>query len=99
MHETESLLLKQEVDILKNLNHPNIMKLYEIFENNRSLYLVTELCDGCELFDEICAKTKFNENDAARVTKQILNAISYCHSKNVVHRDLKPENLVIDTEN
>ena len=53
LQEDEHVRLKCEIDILKNLNHPNIVQLYEIFESKSSLYLVTELCDGCELFDEI----------------------------------------------
>jgi calcium-dependent protein kinase len=99
LEESEHVRLKYEIDILKNLNHPNIVQLYEVFESKSSLYLVTELCDGCELFDEITLRKNFNENQAAEVIKQVLNAIAYCHSKNVAHRDLKPENLLIDTNN
>ena len=50
----ECIRLKYEIDILKNLTHPNIMRLHEVYENKSTVYLVTELCDGCELFDEIC---------------------------------------------
>jgi len=58
--------------------------------------LVTELCDGRELFDEIQSRKRFTELEAAIVTRQILQAIAYCHDQNVAHRDLKPENILID---
>ncbi len=96
MEKEEHIRMRYEIDILKNLNHPNIVQLYEIFESKANLYLVTELCDGIELFDEITKRRNFNEQEAAEVIKQVLNAISYCHSKHVAHRDLKPENLLID---
>ena len=90
--------LNYEIDILKNLDHPNILRLYEVFEDKKYIYLVTEYCQGGELFDEIIARGKFNEQDAAVVIKQLLSAISYCHSKKVCHRDLKPENILIDNK-
>ena len=57
---------------MKNLNHPNILQLYEVYENMSSMYLVTELCDGVELFEEIIKPQRFNEQSAANVIKQIL---------------------------
>jgi calcium-dependent protein kinase len=89
--------LRYEIDILKNLDHPNIMKLYEVYEDRSHLYLVTELCSGKELFDEILTRGKLSETDAADVMRHLLSAIAYCHRKNVCHRDLKPENILIDT--
>jgi calcium-dependent protein kinase len=71
--------LSYEIDILKNLNHPNIVRLYEVFEDFATIFLVTELCDGRELFDEIIKRTRFTELEAAIVCKQLLQAISYCH--------------------
>ena len=88
--------MKYEIEILKNLNHPNIVRLYEVYENKSNIFLVTELCDGCELFEEISSRKQFAEHEAAHVTKQILQAIAFCHGKNIAHRDLKPENLLID---
>ena len=61
--------------------------------------MVTELCEGCELFDEISKRETFTELDAAHVTKQLLQAIAYCHGQNIAHRDLKPENVLIDIKN
>jgi calcium-dependent protein kinase len=96
MGESEKIRLKYEIDILKNLIHPNIVRLYEVYEDKNSIFLVTELCDGRELFDEIIARGRFIEQEAAIVTKQMLQAIAYCHENNVAHRDLKPENILID---
>lgn len=96
MDESEKVRLQYEIDILKNLIHPNIVRLYEVYEDKNCIFLVTELCDGRELFDEIIARQKFTELEAAIVTKQMLQAIAYCHEKRVAHRDLKPENILID---
>ena len=99
MDDAERVRLKYEIDILKNLNHPNILRLYEVYENNSYIYLVTELCDGCELFDEIAQRRFFSEKEAAHVTKQILQSVAYCHANNIAHRDIKPENILIDIQN
>ena len=80
MGEQDKVRMKYEIDILKNLTHPNIVKLYEVYENKSTIYLVTELCDGCELFDEIVKREHFSEAEGAVVLKQLLNAIAYCHS-------------------
>ena len=79
LDDSEKVRLRYEIDILKNLVHPNIVRLFEVYENKGTIYLVTELCDGCELFDEISKKEHFSEAEAALVTKQLLQAIAYCH--------------------
>ena len=99
LDQQEKISLKYEIDILKNLTHPNIVRLYEVYENKSQIYMVTELCDGCELFDEISKRETFSEIEAALVTKQVLQAIAYCHGQNIAHRDLKPENILIDIKN
>lgn len=99
MTEMEKTRLLYEIDILKNLTHPNILRLFEVFEDRVSIFLVTELCDGIELFDEIIKRVKFTELEAAIVVKQMLQAMAYCHEKKVAHRDLKPENILIDSKN
>ncbi|TNV80972.1 hypothetical protein FGO68_gene3591 [Halteria grandinella] len=98
MSVSARIRLNYEIDILKNLDHPNILRLYEVFEDKKYIYLVTEFCQGGELFDEIIARGKFSERDAAHVIKQLLSAISYCHTRKICHRDLKPENILIDNK-
>jgi len=98
MSVSARIRLNYEIDILKNLDHPNILRLYEVFEDKKYIYLVTEFCQGGELFDEIIARGKFSERDAAHVIKQLLSAIAYCHTRKICHRDLKPENILIDNK-
>ena len=69
LNDEERVRLKYEIDILKNLDHPNILRLYELYETRSDLILVTELCDGCELFEEICQRQVFNEKEAAEFCK------------------------------
>lgn len=91
--------LNNEIKILKQLDHPNIVKLYEVYSDSSNIYLITEYLEGGELFDLILKSKHFNENIAAKIMKQLLSAICYCHSKKIVHRDLKPENLLITKAN
>lgn len=90
--------LFSEVSILKDLDHPNIVKLYELYQDEGYYYLITEFCTGGEFFDRIQAMHSFSEKIAADYMKQILSAVVYCHDKNIVHRDLKPENLLLDSK-
>ena len=89
---------KREIEILKKLDHPNIIKLYEVFESDRSLYLIMEECKGGEIFDRIIERIKskqmYTEKDAAIIFQQVMSCIQYCHNHNICHRDLKPENLL-----
>lgn len=85
-----------EVDILTKLSHPNIMQIYEFYDDNYNFYIVSEYCPGGELFDCISEKGIFTEKEACLLMKQILSAICYSHENNVVHRDLKPENILLD---
>ena len=96
MSEKEKVRLQYEINILKNLSHPHIVRLLEVFEDKQYIYLVQELCEGRELFEEIQKRSRFTELEAAIVTKQLLSAINYCHERKVAHRDLKPENILID---
>ncbi|CAD8105530.1 unnamed protein product [Paramecium sonneborni] len=86
----------QEVNILKDLDHPNIVNIYELYQDERYYYLITEYLSGGELFDKIQQKKNLNEKIAANYMKQILKAVNYCHQRNIVHRDLKPENILFD---
>ena len=96
MDEDEKKMLFNEINNLKDLDHPNILKMYEFFEDEKRYYIVTDICKGGELFDEIVARGKFSERDAAMLLKQVLGCINYCHKNNIVHRDLKPENILLE---
>jgi len=88
-------LLMREIEIMKKVgNHPNILKLYEVFESKNYLYLVLELVTGGELFDQIVARGEYSEKDASNIVRQIISAVSHLHSHGIAHRDLKPQNLL-----
>ncbi|CAK9042718.1 unnamed protein product [Durusdinium trenchii] len=90
---------QEEMAIMKLLDHPNIVRLYETFDDERNVYLVLELCSGGELFDRIVADGKFTEQVAAFCVQQMLRAVNYMHINGIMHRDLKPENwLLAETE-
>jgi calcium-dependent protein kinase len=84
-----------EVDILRKTDHPNIVRLFEFYEDSRYFHLITEVVKGGELFDYLLTCTSLSESTAKFFFKQILCAVNYCHSKGIVHRDLKPENLLL----
>jgi calcium-dependent protein kinase len=94
----DSARMYLEVEILKKLVHPNIMQIFEFYEDKKNFYIITELCEGGELFDQIVEKGSFNETEAAWCMKQLMSAINYIHTNNIVHRDLKPENILLDTK-
>ena len=77
------------------MDHPNVVKIYEYYEDEKNYFIVTEACNGGELFDEIIDNGSFSESMAADYMKQILEVIVYLHDRNIVHRDLKPENFLI----
>jgi len=89
---------KREIELMKMMDHPNIIKLFETFEDSRNVYLAMELCSGGELFDRIIEAGHLTEREAAIVVQQILRAIFYMHDKKVTHRDLKPENFLFATK-
>ena len=88
--------VKSEISILKIVRHKNIIKLYEVIETPQKLYLITEYCEGGELFDYIVAKQCLPEKQACEFFHEIIDALEYLHSINIVHRDIKPENLLLD---
>ena len=89
---------QNEIEVLMKMDHPNIVKLYEVFESDNSLYLIMEECYGGELFDRILHRINTNnmytEREACLLMKQIIGAMEYCHNNGIAHRDLKPENLL-----
>uniref|UniRef100_A0A670YTC8 Microtubule affinity regulating kinase 2 n=1 Tax=Pseudonaja textilis TaxID=8673 RepID=A0A670YTC8_PSETE len=93
-----NLLLFREVRIMKVLNHPNIVKLFEVIETDKTLYLVMEYASGGEVFDYLVAHGRMKEKEARAKFRQIVSAVQYCHQKFIVHRDLKAENLLLDAD-
>ena len=85
--------IKDEIDILKNLEHPDIVRIIESFNTRESYVLVTEYCEGGELYDQV--KNQLSETQIAVIFKQLLSGLAYLHSHNIVHRDLKLENILI----
>ncbi|XP_053308607.1 serine/threonine-protein kinase SIK3 [Spea bombifrons] len=86
----------REVQIMKMLCHPHIIRLYQVMETERMIYLVTEYASGGEIFDHLVAHGRMAEKEARKKFKQIVAAVHFCHCRNIVHRDLKAENLLLD---
>ena len=84
-----------EINILRSMDHPNVLKIFEFYSNKQSYSIVTELCPGGELFQQIIDKGPFNEQYSAYIMYQLFSAVNYCHKMNIIHRDLKPENILI----
>lgn len=88
--------LKREIAIMRKLDHPNITRLFEVFQTSKHVYLILELVTGGELFDKIVEKKRFPEVMARKYFQQLVMGTYYCHLHEVAHRDLKPENLLLD---
>jgi len=86
--------IQREIEVMEMLDHPHVIKLFEIYDEPKKMMLVMELVTGGELFDRIVAKGSYTEADAAEVIKTLCSALAYMHEKKVVHRDLKPENIL-----
>ncbi|XP_072348323.1 serine/threonine-protein kinase BRSK2-like isoform X3 [Scyliorhinus torazame] len=98
---TESVLMKveREIAILKLIEHPHVLKLHDVYENKKYLYLVLEHVSGGELFDYLVKKGRLTPKEARKFFRQIISALDFCHSHSICHRDLKPENLLLDEKN
>lgn len=94
--EEESIM--NEIQILRETDHPNILRIMEFYQTPKSIFLVMEKLDGGELFDRIIEQRRFSESEAKVVFRQLMSAVAYLHSKKIVHRDLKPENLMFESK-
>jgi len=90
----KSQYLERETEIMKKVNHPNVITLHGIFEEQQNLYLVLQYAPGGVLFDQLIKRESFSELDASKIIRQVLEAVQYLHSLGIVHRDLKLENLL-----
>ena len=97
--EQEKIEITNEINILKTMDHPNIVKIFEFYSNKDSYSIIMEYCRGGQLVSEIKSYGPFDEKYTAYVMYQIFSAINYCHSMNIIHRDLKPENILIVSKN
>ncbi|XP_028266394.1 serine/threonine-protein kinase MARK1 [Parambassis ranga] len=98
LNPTSLQKLFREVSVMKILNHPNIVKLFEVIETEKTLYLVMEYASGGEVFDYLVAHGRMKEKEARAKFRQIVSAVEYCHQRRIVHRDLKAENLLLDAD-
>ncbi|KAK3842001.1 MAG: kinase-like domain-containing protein [Linnemannia gamsii] len=87
--------LEREIGILMSIDHPNLLRIRQVFNEERHYYVVTELAPDGELFDQIIDKQKFTESEARHIFRQVLHGVKYLHDRGVVHRDLKPENILV----
>jgi len=95
LNEEETEALYDEINILKSLDHPHVLRLFFSYEEKYTVYLVTELISGGELFERIVYKGNYTEKETRDACKNMFEAIGHCHEHKVAHRDLKPENLLL----
>jgi serine/threonine-protein kinase HSL1, negative regulator of Swe1 kinase len=96
--EHNLLAVEREIVVMKLIDHPNIMRLYDVWETSTSLYLILEYVQGGELFDYLCDKGRRPTSEVLGYFQQIICAVDYCHRFNIAHRDLKLENILIDQD-
>ncbi|XP_028175426.1 uncharacterized protein LOC114363802 isoform X2 [Ostrinia furnacalis] len=94
--EADLVRIRREVQIMSSVRHPNIVHIYEVFENSEKMILVMEYCSGGELYDYLSQKKVLQEEEARRLFRQIATAVYYCHIHKICHRDLKLENVLLD---
>jgi serine/threonine protein kinase len=95
LKDTKALLsLDKEISLLRQMDHPNIVRLYEVYENDLYVHLVLEYLGGGELHEQMRRKKKCGEHEARKLMWCVLDGLVYCHRRRIVHRDLKPENLM-----
>ncbi|RWR82613.1 CBL-interacting serine/threonine-protein kinase 21-like protein [Cinnamomum micranthum f. kanehirae] len=90
--------VKREISTMKLLNHPNIVRIYEVIATKTKIFIVMEYVSGGQLSDKFSYLKRLNESDARKYFQQLIDAVDYCHSRGVYHRDLKPENLLLDNK-
>ena len=82
------------MEIISQVDHPNIVRAFEFFDEPKSLHVVMELVPGGEVFERIVDKDHYSESEASKTIRPVIDAVKYCHDMGIVHRDLKPENLL-----
>ena len=95
LSKDDLIRIEREIEILKRLNHPNVIKIHKIYDDEKKFYIIMEFCENGELFNRIVEKRYLTEDEAALFYYQLINGLEYIHKNNIVHRDLKPENLLL----
>ena len=90
--------LEKEFRILKEVDHPNIIKFFESYQDQKYFHFVVEYCDGGELYDLVSKKGRLDEWETARIIKKLCSAIAHLHDRDICHRDLKPENILFESK-
>lgn len=95
LKDSNEKMLQEEIAILGKVEHPHIIKMWDLYETKEGVFIVTDLCRGGELFDRLVEKVHYNELDARHITRQMFEGIDYLHDHEIIHRDLKPENILL----
>jgi len=95
MTPEDTVAMQNEIDIMREVDHPNIVKMLNVYEDKNHYCLVMELMCGGELFDHIIEQETFNEERAQSIMAPVFDAVIYCHERDIIHRDIKPENLLL----
>ncbi|OMJ91183.1 hypothetical protein SteCoe_6355 [Stentor coeruleus] len=98
LSKSDEQTMLREITTLSQIDHPHIMKVFELIESTTSYSIITEVIEGGELLEKITEEKKLSEKQAAKFMFEIMSAIFYCHSKGIVHRDLKPQNLLLTSK-
>lgn len=98
-HKGKLGLFMKEIEFMKNIDHPNVIKFYEVFEDKEELHLVMEYCKGGDLHHWLKEKNRFSESQCRNILYQILRSVAHIHNKKICHRDLKPDNFLLKKKN
>ena len=98
INESENEGIRNEFEIVKDLDHPNLIKVYHLFESTDEFHIVFDLASGGDLLTELERAERLPEEDSATLMNNLLSCLNYCHSRDIVHRDLKPENILLKTQ-
>ena len=99
MSDSDKESMMTEIEVLKQLDHPNIVRLYDVYEDQKYICLVMELMNGEDLFQYLQKENIIPENKAREIIKILIDSIRYCHLNGIIHRDIKPANLMFSSKN